>query len=68
MSDKLTAGDSVQFSMCWSLVLDQCRSNSCCSAGIMLMNIPYLRKTNAAFVEWILSQENGLYFEGEKGY
>lgn len=31
----------------------------------MLMNIPYLRKTNAAFVEWILSQQNGLYFEGE---
>lgn len=34
------------------------------NAGIMLMNIPYLRKTNAAFVEWILSQQNGLYFEG----
>lgn len=34
------------------------------NAGIMLMNIPYLRKTNAAFVDWILSQQNGLYFEG----
>lgn len=32
----------------------------------MLMNIPYLRKTNAAFVDWILSQQNGLYFEGER--
>ncbi|PSC70561.1 Glycosyl transferase family 8 [Micractinium conductrix] len=34
------------------------------NAGIMLMNVPYLRKTNAAFVEWILKQRNGLYFDG----
>ncbi|KAL4447483.1 hypothetical protein ABPG75_004702 [Micractinium tetrahymenae] len=34
------------------------------NAGIMLMNIPYLRKTNADFISWILKQKNGLYFDG----
>lgn len=36
------------------------------NAGIMLMNIPYLRKTNEAFVNWILQQKNGLYFDGKQ--
>ena len=31
------------------------------------MNVPHLKKTNAAFVSWILRQRNGLYFEGEGG-
>lgn len=30
----------------------------------MLWNMPYMRRTNAAFVAWILSQTNGLYFFG----
>jgi hypothetical protein len=34
------------------------------NAGIMLMNMPYMRKTNKAFVEWIFAQKNGLYYEG----
>lgn len=33
----------------------------------MLMNIPYLRKTNADFISWILKQQNGLYFDGGGG-
>lgn len=32
--------------------------------GVMLWNMPYMRKTNAAFVAWILNQTNGLYFVG----
>jgi hypothetical protein len=35
------------------------------NAGIMLMNMPYLRKTSKAFIKWIFSQKNGLYYEGE---
>ncbi|KAL4421857.1 hypothetical protein ABPG77_001339 [Micractinium sp. CCAP 211/92] len=32
--------------------------------GVMLWNMPYMRRTNAAFVAWILNQTNGLYFPG----
>ena len=32
--------------------------------GVMLWNMPYMRRTNAAFVAWILNQTNGLYFHG----
>ncbi|KAL4423982.1 hypothetical protein ABPG75_001283 [Micractinium tetrahymenae] len=32
--------------------------------GVMLWNMPYMRRTNAAFVAWILNQTNGLYFTG----
>ena len=35
------------------------------NAGIMLMNMPYLRQTNKQFIDWILEQRNGLYFDGE---
>ena len=35
--------------------------------GVMLWNLPYMRRTNKAFVEWTLSQRNGLWFEGEAG-
>lgn len=31
----------------------------------MLWNMPYMRRTNAAFVAWILNQTNGLYFTGK---
>lgn len=34
------------------------------NAGIMLMNMAYMRKTNKAFVDWIFAQKNGLYYEG----
>jgi hypothetical protein len=34
------------------------------NAGIMLMNMAYMRKTNQAFVDWIFAQRNGLYYEG----
>ncbi|KAI3432850.1 hypothetical protein D9Q98_010433 [Chlorella vulgaris] len=34
------------------------------NAGIMLMNMPYMRQTNQKFVTWILSQKNGLYYPG----
>ena len=34
------------------------------NAGIMLMNMPYLRQTNKQFIDWILEQRNGLYFDG----
>ncbi|KAI7845916.1 hypothetical protein COHA_000462 [Chlorella ohadii] len=30
--------------------------------GVMLWNMPYMKKTNAAFVDWILNQHNGLYY------
>ncbi len=33
----------------------------------MLWNLPYMRRTNQAFVNWTLSQRNGLWFEGEAG-
>ena len=36
------------------------------NAGIMLMNMPYLRQTNKQFIDWILEQRNGLYFDGEQ--
>jgi hypothetical protein len=29
------------------------------------MNMPYMRKTNEDFLNWILSQKNGLYYPGE---
>lgn len=32
------------------------------NAGVALMNIPYLRQTNADFIAWLLKQRNGLYF------
>ena len=32
--------------------------------GVMLWNMPHMRKTNKAFVDWILGQNNGLYFLG----
>ena len=32
--------------------------------GVMLWNLPYMRRTNKAFVDWTLSQRNGLWFEG----
>ncbi|KAI7840968.1 hypothetical protein COHA_005197 [Chlorella ohadii] len=32
--------------------------------GVMLWNLPYMRRTNQAFVNWTLSQRNGLWFEG----
>lgn len=35
--------------------------------GVMLWNLPYMRRTNQAFVNWTLSQRNGLWFEGEAG-
>jgi hypothetical protein len=35
------------------------------NAGIMLMNMPYMRKTNKKFLSWILSQKNGLYYPGK---
>ena len=35
------------------------------NAGIMLMNMPYMRKTNKAFLDWILAQKNGLYYPGK---
>lgn len=34
------------------------------NAGVMLLNLPYMRQTNKAFVDWIFAQENGLYYEG----
>lgn len=34
------------------------------NAGIMLMNMGYMRKTNQAFIDWIFAQKNGLYYEG----
>ena len=36
------------------------------NAGIMLLNMVYMRKTNRAFLEWILAQKNGLYYEGRQ--
>ncbi len=35
------------------------------NAGIMLMNMPYMRKTNKKFLNWIVSQRNGLYYPGK---
>lgn len=36
------------------------------NAGVMLLNLPYMRQTNKAFVDWIFAQENGLYYEGAR--
>ena len=36
--------------------------------GVMLWHMPYMRKTNQAFVDWILAQKNGLYFLGARGW
>jgi len=33
--------------------------------GVMLWNLPYMRQTNADFINWILTNNNGLYFVGE---
>jgi hypothetical protein len=30
--------------------------------GVMLWNMPFMRKTNDEFVEWILNQHNGLHY------
>ena len=38
------------------------------NAGIMLMNMPYVRKTNKKFLNWIVSQKNGLYYPGKWQY
>ena len=38
------------------------------NAGIMLMNMAYMRKTNNVFVDWIFAQKNGLYYEGEAAH
>ncbi len=35
------------------------------NAGIMLMNMPFMRKTNKKFLNWIVSQRNGLYYPGK---
>ena len=35
--------------------------------GVMLWNMHYMRKTNKEFIQWILSQKNGLYYPGERG-
>lgn len=35
------------------------------NAGIMLMNIPYLKQTYPDFLRWILLQKNGLNFGGK---
>ena len=35
--------------------------------GVMLWNMPYMKKTNAAFVDWILNQHNGLYYGRKHG-
>jgi hypothetical protein len=34
------------------------------NAGIMLLNMPHMRKTNRKFLDWIVSQKNGLYYPG----
>lgn len=33
--------------------------------GVMLWNMPFMRKTNDEFVEWILKQHNGLHYGSE---
>lgn len=30
--------------------------------GVMLWNVPYMKRTNADFIKWILNQHNGLYY------
>ena len=31
----------------------------------MLWNMPFMKKTNADFIDWILNQHNGLYYGRE---
>ena len=33
--------------------------------GVMLWNMPFMKKTNADFIDWILSQHNGLHYGSE---
>ncbi len=35
--------------------------------GVMLWNMPFMRKTNDEFVDWILNQHNGLHYGSEHG-
>ncbi len=37
------------------------------NAGVQLYNLPYMKQTNTDFINWILSQHNGLYFGCEQG-
>ena len=46
-------------------VSPRCADSCPLGPGVALVHVPFMRNTHEQFVNWILAQDNGLYFEGK---